>query len=188
MYKHIKHITISDRVITFETDNKSGTIISTESLDFDVKKYDEKIEYESSFTKITINRSFLTVTKDGETILRFYIPKPVRYYIEKDIRLKGSFDLEYRKHLRTEYDNTKHVLANLNCVDTDCDAFYKIVKKIERYSKGIHNQPILSVFYDAAEDIIRYVIISNNSVVESGYEPMTEKTCEELPNIFNLDD
>ena len=97
-----------------------------------------------------------------------------------------------RKHLRSEYDNTRHVLANLNGVDTESDAFAKIKKKVEKYSRGIHNQPILSVFYDCNEDVIRYSIISDNIVVESGYEPITEKTDKQqvsnLPNIFDTED
>ena len=195
MYKNIKSIEIFKDNIRFEIDddkNTKGNIFSKVPFDFNVKHFETRFEYKTDYTTIVILRSFMTVFLNDKPILKFYIPRPVRYYIEKDIKLKGSFSLEYRKHLRSEYDNTRHVLANLNGVDTESDAFAKIKKKVEKYSRGIHNQPILSVFYDCNEDVIRYSIISDNIVVESGYEPITEKTDKQqvsnLPNIFDLKD
>ena len=38
----------------------------------------------------------------------FQCPKEMFYYIEKDIRLKGEFSLEYRKHFRWKFDK-RHV-------------------------------------------------------------------------------
>ncbi len=191
MYKNIKSIEIFKDKIQFEIDddkNTKGTIFSKVPFDFSLKNFETKLEYKTDYTTIVILRSFMTVFLNDNPILKFYIPRPVRYYIEKDIKLKGSFSLEYRKHLRSEYDNTRHVLANLNGVDTESDAFTKIKKKVEKYSRGIHNQPILSVFYDCNEDVIRYSIISDNIVVESGYEPLTEKPVDKLPNIFDTED
>lgn len=191
MYKNIKSIEIFKDKIQFEIDddkNTKGTIFSKVPFDFSLKNFETRFEYKTDYTTIVILRSFMTVFLNDNPILKFYIPRPVRYYIEKDIKLKGSFSLEYRKHLRSEYDNTRHVLANLNGVDTESDAFAKIKKKVEKYSRGIHNQPILSVFYDCNEDVIRYSIISDNIVVESGYEPLTEKPVDKLPNIFDTED
>jgi len=188
MYKHIKLIKISNKLIEFETNTTSGRIHTTTPLDFCSKRYEEKIVYKCDFdVTVTINRSFLTITKSDQCLLRFYIPKPVRYYIQKDIQTKDHFDLEYRKHLRSEYDNSKHVLVSLNGVDLESDSFFKISKRVEQYSRGIHSQPILVVFYDGLEDVIRYSIVHNNIVVESGYEPMVEKGGN-LPNIFDMED
>lgn|GEM_PF-3143445 len=188
MYKHIKLIKISNNRIEFETNVTSLTIILKEKFDFDNKRYEEKLVYKDDFGHVlTINRSFLTITKADSCLLKFYIPKPVRYYIQKDIQIKGHFDLEYRKHLRSEYDNSKHVLVSLNGVDLESDSFFKISKRVEQYSRGIHSQPILVVFYDGLEDVIRYSIVHNNIVVESGYEPMVEKGGN-LPNIFDMED
>lgn len=190
MYKNIKSIEIFENAIMFETDDfKEGHVKSKLPFLFNSKAFENRLEYECDYDfKVVILRSFLTILKSGNPVLRFYIPRPVRYYIEKDIKTKGFFSLEYRKHLRSDYDNTRHVLVNLNGVDTETDAFAKIKKKVEKYSKGIHNQPILSVFYDCNEDVIRYSIVSDNTVVESGYEPLTEKPVDKLPDIFDMED
>lgn len=191
MYKNIKSIEIFKDKIQFEIDddnNTKGTIFSKEPFDFSIKNFEKKLEYKTDSATIVILRSFMTISLNDKPILKFYIPTPVRYYIEKDIKAKGSFSLEYRKHLRSEYDNTRHVLVNLNGVDTETDTFAKIKKKVEKYSRGIHNQPILSVFYDHIEDVINYAIVSGNIVVESGYEPLTEKPIDKLPDIFDMKD
>lgn len=191
MYKNIKSIEIFENKIQFEIDddkNTKGTIFSKLPFDFSLKNFETKLEYKTDYTMIVILRSFMTISLNDKPILKFYIPRPVRYYIEKDIKTKGSFSLEYRKHLRSEYDNSRHVLVNLNGVDTECDTFYKIKKKVEKYSRGIHNQPTLSVFYDNNEDVIRYAIVNDNTVVESGYEPLTEKPVDKLPDIFDMKD
>lgn len=192
MYKKIKSIEISATVIKFETDEFKGTVRSPAPFNFDSKLSKQRLEYDCNDNyKVVIFKNNLVIYDYQDVVLKFYIPNPVRYYIIKDVKTKGLFSLEYRKHLRGDYDCDKHVLVNMNGIDTENNsAFDRIVKKVGKYSKGIYKQPILIIFYDAQDDLIRYSIVSENIVVESGCETYDEQkdTLEELPNIFDTDD
>ena len=192
MYKKIKSIEISANVIKFETDEFKGSVRSPAPFNFDSKLSNQRLEYDCNDDyKVVIFKNNLVVYQWQDVVLKFYLPNTVRYYIIKDVKTKGVFSLEYRKHLRGDYDCDKHVLVNMNGIDTESNpAFDRIVKKVGKYSKGVYKQPILIVFYDAQDDLIRYSIVSENVVVESGCETYDERKdpLEELPNIFDTDD
>lgn len=191
MYKNIKSIEISANLIKFErADSLCGRVVTQQPFDFDVKKCDSRIVYECNDNyRVIINKSYMILYKFEEVILKFYIPKSVRFYLVKDIKSKGSFSLDYRKHLRNDYDITKHVFINMNGVDSDCDEVNKIRKKSEKYSKGIFNQPIIIIFHDKQENVIRYAIVHDNLIVESScIEYREKKQIGELPNIYDMED
>jgi hypothetical protein len=193
MYKNIKSIEISENVIKFETNDNKGSVKSTIPFNFDSKLMNQRHEYDCNDNyKVVIYKNNLVVYQWSEVVLKLFIPTPVRYYIIKDIRLKGVFTLEYRKHLRNEYDSQKHIFVQMNYISDDLEEIVnKVKKKVEKYSKGIHNIPILVCFRDVLEDVIRYSIISSGVVVESGYEPCVEKvekTRRKLPDIYTVDE
>ena len=191
MYKNIKTIEISANLIKFETnEHLSGRVVTPKPFDFDVKKYDDRLEYDCNDNyKVVISKNYLVLYQWEDIILKFYMPRPVRFYLIKDIRTKGMFSLDYRKHLRSDYDSTKHVLVNMNGVDDDCEEVNKIRKKAEKYSKGTYHQPIIVIFDDRQENVIRYAIIQDNLIVESSCMKYIEpREIGELPNIFEMED
>jgi hypothetical protein len=198
MYKHIKSIEIHESKISFELENGvCGIVVTDKPMVFSAKSFEESVNYTASCGySVHISRSYLTVflkKKDvHEQLFRFFIPKPVRYLIEKDIRQRDSFTLEYRKHLRSEYDKSKAVIINLNGVDVESYSVLNILKRAEKYSTGIHHQPLVILFDDKLDDVIRFYIVSNNIPVESGYLSHDilpeEQEPSDLPNIFEQDD
>lgn len=193
MYKNIKSIEIVENVIKFETEENKGSVKSQIPFNFDSKLMNQRHQYDCNDNyEVVIYKNNLIIYQWSDVVLKFFIPVPVRYYINKDIRSKGLFTLEYRKHLRNEYDNQKHIFIQMNYISDDFDGIVtKVKKRVEKYSTGIHNLPILVCFHDVLEEVIRYSIVSGGIVVESGYEPCVKKIVKErvkLPDIYTVDE
>jgi len=191
MYSNIKEFNITRDSIQFQTNEMSDIVTLTtidNLLDFNKLKCDTKRTYDTNQDGITITiyKNNLVIYKDATAICRFYIPVKVKFLIEKDLNKSGEFSLEYRKHIRHEYDSNKCVFMAMNFIPEFAEDLSDILRiKARRYSTGVINMPVVACFYDESTDSLRYGISKDNIVVESGIiEPEKTHKVTELPNIF----
>ncbi len=168
MYKNIEILEITSSRVLLQKYGKEPISINLSSI-IDFSKYDEILDYESETASVRIYKKNMIIKTDDE-LIKVYIPKPVRYFIIKDVQKKGLFSLTYRKHLYQEYDNEKHVLIKVNHIPESRDFLIDSAQeKVKKYSTGIYNMPLLICYYDSSQDRLFYNIVKENIVIETGF-------------------
>jgi hypothetical protein len=179
MYSKIKNLEIENHFIEFQTTDMLNPLRLRLLTPI---SYDDKFFVEERFiaAESTSNAGFekysckcfknnICITINNELVCKIYVPQKVKYLISKDLRLKGKFSLEYRKHLRNEYSREKHIFLAFNYIPEKCEKLVDKARKLcQKYSSGLYNQPILCCYFGEQNDSLYYGIIKDNIPVESG--------------------
>lgn len=179
MYSKIKTLEIESNLIEFKTNEMPDSVRLRllSPIIFDDKFFVEEqiVLMETSDSPDNDRyvckclKNNIYITKNDELICKIYVPQKVKYLISKDLRLKGKFSLEYRKHLRSEYSCEKHVFLSFNYIPEKYEKLVEKARKLcQKYSSGIHNQPILCCYIGEQTNSLYYGIVKDNIPVESG--------------------
>lgn len=180
MYSRIKTMEIENDLIEFKTNEmpESVKLRLLSPIVYDDKFFIEEQNIPVESTDLSDTSKFackclkknIYITKNDELICKIYVPQKVRYLISKDLRLKGKFSLEYRKHLRSEYSTEKHIFLSFNFIPEKYEKLVEKARKLcQKYSSGIYNQPILCCYFGEQNNSLYYGIIKDNIPVESGW-------------------
>lgn len=178
MYKNIKTLIIKPAKITFSTEeNQEELTISLESP----IKYTDKFFVKKMFIHaISENRPLkqymvetyknnVVIKCGSDVLLKIYVPNKVKYLINKDIEKTSFFSIEYRKHIRSDYDVSNHVTVKLTYIPEEHESMLETAHGyVNKFSRGKANMPILVVHFDFTTEELHYAIIKDNIVVESG--------------------
>ena len=180
MYSKFKSLEIENLFIEFQTTEMPDSVrlslltpVSYDDTFFVEEKFIAAEAISRTDTEKYSCRCFknnIYITTNEELICKIYVPQKVKYLKNKDLRLKGKFSLEYRKHLRSEYSSEKHIFLAFNYIP---EKYEKLVNKAralcQKYSSGVYNQPILCCYFGEQNDSLYYGIIKDNIPVESGW-------------------
>ena len=118
-------------------ENQSGTL----------KMYDD---YDTETPMIVLEAiivdNYLIVTLDDEIVLKQFFPKDMIRNIQKDFRKERPFDIEYRKHLISDFsrDNYKMIIPK----PISEEVKNRAVEKLKSMSEGKYKMPIGVVLED----------------------------------------
>lgn len=179
MYSKIKTLEIENHFIEFQTTDMSDPVRLRLLTPI---SYDDKFFVEERFVAAEATseagigkysckcwKNNIHINWKDELICKIYVPQKVKYLVSKDLRLKGKFSLEYRKHLRSEFSCEKHVFLAFNYIPEKYEKQVDKLRKLcQKYSSGVYNQPILCCYFGEQNESLYYGIIKDNIPVESG--------------------
>jgi hypothetical protein len=175
MYKKFKNLILKRNKTIIDNDKVSDLSLSHISIFYTEEFFVTKKVFcatDDDQNKYVIHcyKNNIVIFDDNENqIAKIYVPKKVKYIIEKDIKKSGYFDLTYRRHLYKEYDASHHIFIQMNYIPEDCDDRVELIrKKSERYSTGYNNPPIIIIFYNEQLHRLNYSIVKDCVIVESG--------------------
>jgi hypothetical protein len=168
MYSEFTSLHIGKRLICLTTkDNKNFLFMMKDEIDF--TKPDDILKYENGKQKVEVFDDCLKCVDDVRKIVfHIFIPKEVRYYINKDKKHQKPFDLNYRQHIRIKF--SKMAMQIIYCQDAEymanSESMQEVMELASFFSTGEADKPLVVISPLTSSDNCVASIYKHGSLAE----------------------